>query len=68
MDGYSGWVHFGDNNNAIIGYNLNRPYYDHENQLALKNGRLKLSWYDYLLGHNTILSGLINAIILKGKY
>ena len=68
IDGYSGWRFTGINSNPIIGYNPSLSYNDLSNQAALKNGRLRLSWYDYLLGPQIILPGLLNAVILNTKY
>nr|NQU93827.1 endonuclease [Bacteroidota bacterium] len=54
--------------NPINRYDWSRPITDHANQLALKNGTLKLSWHDYSLGPNILLSGLLNALILNHEY
>ena len=35
---------------------------------AMKKGRTRLEWFDYLLGPNIILSGLINALVLNSRY
>jgi hypothetical protein len=35
---------------------------------AMKNGRLKLEWFDYLLGPNIISSGIINIFVLNSRY
>jgi hypothetical protein len=68
IDGYSGWVFTGLNGNPINGYDPWLPYNDPTNQAALRDGRLRLAWYDYLLGPNIILSGLLNTLILNNQY
>lgn len=68
IDNYSGWALTGRNNNPINGYDPSLPYNDPANQASLRNGRLRLSWYDYLLGPNIIVSGLINALVLNHQY
>ena len=65
---YSGWYHDPYYGNPIIGYDPSLSYNDPANQAALRNGRLRLAWYDYLLGPNIIVSGLINALILNHQY
>ncbi len=52
----------------IIGFDLTLPYNDPINQAALRNGRTRLEWFDYLLGPNIIVSGLINALVLNSRY
>ncbi len=54
--------------NPINGYDWSKPYNDSGNQTALQNGRLKLSWYDYLIGPSIIIPGLLNTVILNNKY
>jgi hypothetical protein len=51
----------------IIGFDPTLPYNDPINQAALRNGRTRLEWFDYLLGPN-IVSGLINALVLNSRY
>jgi hypothetical protein len=68
IDGYSGWVHTGIYDNPINGYDWSKPYNDSENQSALENGRLRLAWYDYLIGPQIIIPGLLNALILNNGY
>jgi len=65
VNSYSGWNFL---YNPITGYNQTLPFNDPANQNALRIGRLQLSWYDYLLGPNIILSGLINSLILNSQY
>jgi len=65
IDDYSGWNRW---NNPINNFNWNQPYNDPSNQLALSNGILRLSWYDYMLGPNIIVSGLLNTFILNNQY
>jgi len=61
-------VHTGRNNNAINGYDPSLPYNDPANQAALRDGRLKLEWFDYLLGPRIIIPGLINTLVLNSRY
>lgn len=61
----SKWV---DWYNPISGYDWSKPYNDPTNQSALENGRLRLEWFDYLLGPQIILPGLLNALILNKRY
>jgi RHS repeat-associated protein len=68
IDNYSGWYHDPYYGNPINGYDPSLSYTDPANQAALRNGRLRLSWYDYLLGPNIIVSGLLNALILNHQY
>ena len=68
IDGYSGWLHTGLNNNAMNGYDPSLPYNDPANQAALRDGRLNLDWFDYLLGPQIIIPGLINAFVLNSRY
>lgn len=68
IDGYTGWNHNPRWGNPINGYDQSLPYNDPANQEALENGRLRLSWYDYLLGPNIVGSGLLNALILNKRY
>jgi hypothetical protein len=65
---YSGWYHDPYYGNPINGYDPSLSYNDPANQAALSNGRLRLAWYDYFLGPNIIVSGLINALILNHQY
>ncbi|MFT3740239.1 MAG: RHS repeat-associated core domain-containing protein [Breznakibacter sp.] len=74
VTGYAGWNHNVRTGNPIVGYNQNLPYNDAANQAALNNGRLRLAWYDYLLGPSNasvlgiVVPGLINAIYLNQQY
>lgn len=68
IPGYNGWHFTGDNNNPITGYNNFLPYDDPSNQLALSNGKLNLSWYDFLMGPTIIVPGIVNTFILNRKY
>jgi len=68
IDGYTGWNHNSRWGNPINGYDPSLPFDDLANQAALRDGRLRIEWFDYLLGPNIIVSGLINALILNGRY
>ena len=52
----------------IIGYNQSLSFDDPVNQAALKNGRLRLEWFDYLHKSHIILSGLLNAFISNKRF
>jgi RHS repeat-associated protein len=66
--------HWNSAYNPINGYNWRLAYTNPLNQAALEDGRLKLSWYDYLMAPfnftfiGTIIPGLTNAIILNQQY
>lgn len=62
LPGYSGWKFWA---NPIKNYDESKSYDDASNQDALNNGRLGLSWYDYLMGPTIIVPGIINALILN---
>jgi hypothetical protein len=68
IDGYTGWAFTGRNNNPINGYDPSLPYDNAANQAALKSGRSRLEWFDYLYGPQIIIPGLINALILNSRY
>ena len=55
--------------NPIKGYNPILPFNHSQNQAALRNGKLSLSWYDFLLyPTGFVFSGLVNTLILNGRY
>lgn len=57
------WIH---QRNPIIGYDWTMATNSPGNMEALRNSRLRLAWYDYLLlPTGIILPGLINALILR---
>lgn len=68
IDGYAGWVHDRNYSNPINGYDPGLPYDAQVNQAALKDGMLRLAWYDYLLGPQILLPGLLNTVIQNGRY
>jgi len=68
IDGYTGWNHNPLWGNPINGYDPSLPYNHVSNQEALRSGRLKLEWFDYLLGPQIIIPGLLNALILNSRY
>lgn len=68
IDGYTGWDFDPTWGNPINGYDPSLPYDNAANQAALRNGRLRLEWFDYLLGPQIILPGLINALVLNSRY
>lgn len=68
IPGYSGWDFSSGYGNPITGYNRRLGFNDPANQAVLDSGRLRLSWYDYLLGPNILLSGILDAIIQNNQY
>jgi len=62
INDYAGW-HF--TLNSIKDYNRLLPFDSEENQWALKRGRLKITWYDFLLPGNFVGAGLINWLSLE---
>lgn len=59
--------------NPILGYDERLPYDNESNQRALKNGKLGLSWYDWVmyplnLSFAPIIPGVVNVFTLKNKY
>ncbi|MFH0757876.1 MAG: hypothetical protein V2B15_11355 [Bacteroidota bacterium] len=68
IPGYSGWDFSSGYGNPITGYNRRLGFNDPANQAVLDVGRLRLSWYDYLLGPNILLSGILDAIIQNHQY
>jgi len=68
IEGYTGWNFDPNWGNPINGYDPRQPFDDAANQAALKDGRLRLEWFDYLLGPQIILPGLINALVLNNRY
>lgn len=68
IEDYTGWNFTERNNNPISGYDWNLPFDNAANQASLKNGRLRLEWFDYLLGPQIILPGIINALVLNSRY
>jgi RHS repeat-associated protein len=65
VENYNGWdFNNSDVPNKINGYNPNLPYDDPVNQQALSHV-VRLSWYDYVLGPNIFINGLINSLILN---
>ncbi|MDR3272195.1 MAG: hypothetical protein LBT29_01735 [Flavobacteriaceae bacterium] len=66
---YSGWY----GSNPIKNYNWDLSYTDPANQAALKAGRVRLSWYDWLMSPLTftgsiggfLIPGVVNSITLK---
>lgn len=61
----SKWV---DWYNPINGYDWSKPYNNSGNQSALGDGGLKLTWFDYCIGPNFVISGLLNTFILNNRY
>jgi hypothetical protein len=59
----NGQWHYDDN--PINGYNWSLDYNDADNQLALKKGRVRLKWWDYVFGPTTVVPGFINVFNLK---
>jgi hypothetical protein len=59
--------------NPIKNYNWDLSYTDPANQAALKAGRVRVSWYDWLMSPLTftgsiggfLIPGIINSITLK---
>ena len=65
---YSGWYFDPVLGNPINGYDPGLPYEHASNQAALRNGRLRLEWFDYLIGPLILIPGLINTLILNSRY
>lgn len=63
-DNYNDWD-FGYN--PINGYRSGLPFNDLQNQMALNKAKLSLSWYDYLLGPQILIPGIVNTFIQNSK-
>jgi hypothetical protein len=50
--------------NPIDGYNWAEPY-DSEHNMRILNERLKIGWYDWVLGPNIIINSVINIFYLN---
>lgn len=54
--------------NPILGYDWTSLPNSEQNQYILINNKVKIAWYDYVLGPNILINGIINTIILNSKY
>jgi hypothetical protein len=60
--------------NPIIGYNWNLSHTDPYNQQVMRNGRLGLAWYDFLMSPfnftivGILFPGIVNTLLLNKKY
>jgi len=61
----SGWDKY---YNPILNYDWSELPNSENNLSVLTNSKVHIAWYDYLLGPNIVINGIINIFILNSKY